>query len=127
VATWREDTGTRKALQRGNHAEIHGRYGEFRGDGAIDTGCSTVHAASCARDAFGGLTRRERDVARLVADGKTNKAIARDLGIGERTVEGHVANALSKLGFASRAQLAAWAVERSVATAPAPRKSTYRP
>jgi len=80
-----------------------------------------------ARDAFGGLTRRERDVARLVADGKTNKAIARDLGIGERTVEGHVANALSKLGFASRAQLAAWAVERSVATAPAPRKSTYRP
>lgn len=80
-----------------------------------------------ARDAFGGLTRRERDVARLVADGKTNKAIARDLGIGERTVEGHVANALAKLGFASRAQLAAWTVERSVSTAPPPRNSTYRP
>ena len=80
-----------------------------------------------AREAFGGLTRRERDVARLVADGKTNKVIARELGIGERTVEGHVANALSKLGFASRSQLAAWTVERSVSTTPAPRKSTYRP
>jgi DNA-binding CsgD family transcriptional regulator len=79
------------------------------------------------RDAFGGLTSRERDVARLVADGKTNKAIARTLGIGERTVEGHVANALAKLGFASRAQLAAWTVEKSVSTAPPPRNSTYRP
>jgi len=79
-----------------------------------------------ARDAFDGLTRRERDVARLVADGKSNKAIARELGIGERTVEGHVANALSKLGFGSRVQLAAWAVENSVSTAPRPRNSTYR-
>jgi len=79
-----------------------------------------------AREAFGGLTRRERDVARLIAGGKTNKAIAKDLGIGERTVEGHVANALAKLGFASRAQLAAWTVERSVSTAPPPRNSTYR-
>jgi DNA-binding CsgD family transcriptional regulator len=79
-----------------------------------------------AREAFGGLTRRERDIARLVADGKTNKVIARELGIGERTVEGHVANALSKLGFASRAQLAAWTVEHPVSTAPSPRNSTYR-
>ena len=80
-----------------------------------------------AREAFGGLTRRERDIARLVADGKTNKVIARELGIGERTVEGHVANALSKLGFASRAQLAAWTVEHPVSTALPPRNSTYRP
>jgi non-specific serine/threonine protein kinase len=79
-----------------------------------------------AREAFGGLTRRERDIARLVADGKTNKVIARELGIGERTVEGHVANALSKLGFASRAQLAAWIVDHPVSTA-SPRNSTYRP
>ena len=80
-----------------------------------------------AKDAFGGLTRRERDVARLVAQGKTNRAIAHDLGIGERTVEGYVASALAKLGFGSRAQLAAWTVEKAVSTAPAPRKSTYRP
>jgi DNA-binding CsgD family transcriptional regulator/anti-sigma regulatory factor (Ser/Thr protein kinase) len=67
-----------------------------------------------AKAAFGGLTRRERDVARLVAQGKANKAIARDLGIGERTVEGHVASALAKLGFGSRSQLAAWAVEKGI-------------
>ena len=79
-----------------------------------------------ARDAFGGLTRRERDIARLVADGKSNRTIARELGIGDRTVEGHVANALSKLGFGSRVQLAAWAVEKSLSTAPRPRNSTYR-
>jgi DNA-binding CsgD family transcriptional regulator len=60
---------------------------------------------------YGGLTSRERDVARLVAQGKTNRGIARALGIGERTVEGYVAAALSKLGFAARAQLAAWTVE----------------
>jgi DNA-binding NarL/FixJ family response regulator len=46
------------------------------------------------------LTRRERDVAELIARGKTNRAIARELGIGERTVEGYVAAALSKLSFA---------------------------
>jgi len=67
-----------------------------------------------AKAAFGGLTRRERDVAELVAHGKSNKAIARDLGIGERTVEGYVASALAKLGFGSRAQLAAWAVEKGI-------------
>lgn len=70
--------------------------------------------ARAAREALGGLTRRERDVAELVAQGKANRAIARELGIGERTVEGYVASALAKLGFSSRTQLAAWAVEKGV-------------
>jgi DNA-binding CsgD family transcriptional regulator len=74
-----------------------------------------------AKAAFGGLTRRERDVARLVAQGKANRAIAGELGIGERTVEGYVAGALSRLGFASRAQLAAWAVEKGLTRSPAGR------
>jgi non-specific serine/threonine protein kinase len=64
-----------------------------------------------AKSASGGLTSRERDVARLVAQGKSNRAIARALGIGERTVEGYVASALAKLTFSTRAQLAAWTVE----------------
>jgi len=64
-----------------------------------------------AKAAFGGLTRRERDVAELVARGKTNRAIARELGIGERTVEGYVAAALAKLSFVSRTQLAGWVIE----------------
>jgi DNA-binding CsgD family transcriptional regulator len=77
-----------------------------------------------ARDAFGGLTRRERDAAALVAQGKSNRAIARNLGIGERTVEGYVASALAKLRFSSRAQLAVWAAEQGLA---APEPTTGRP
>ncbi|MEO6529098.1 MAG: AAA family ATPase [Gemmatimonadaceae bacterium] len=76
-------------------------------------------ASQAAKSSFGGLTSRERDVARLVAQGKSNRAIARSLGIGERTVEGYVAAALSKLGFSARAQLAAWTVEHGLGgTAP---------
>jgi len=71
-------------------------------------------AKRASNAAFGGLTPRERDVARLVAQGKSNKAIGRALGIGERTVEGYVAGALGRLGFASRTQLAAWAVEKGI-------------
>lgn len=55
-----------------------------------------------------GLTRRERDVVLRVADGKSNRTIAEELVVTERTVEGHVSNILAKLGFRSRAQIAAW-------------------
>ena len=78
-------------------------------------------AARATKDALGGLTRRERDVAELVAKGEANRAIARALGIGERTVEGYVASALAKLDFTSRTQLAAWAVEHGLSSAPVPR------
>ena len=70
-----------------------------------------------AKAAHGGLTRREQDTAALVAHGKSTRAIARTLGIGERTVEGYVAAALSKLGFGSRSQLAVWAVAQGLAAA----------
>jgi len=79
----------------------------------------TPTAARAEKDALGGLTRRERDVAERVAQGKANRVIGQELGIGERTVEGYVASALAKLGFGSRTQLAAWAVERGLARPPA--------
>jgi predicted ATPase/DNA-binding CsgD family transcriptional regulator len=60
----------------------------------------------------GGLTRREYEVVAQVALGKSNRDIAADLFIAEKTVEMHVSNSLSKLGFRSRAQLAAWTVAR---------------
>jgi DNA-binding CsgD family transcriptional regulator len=63
---------------------------------------------------YGGLTPREREVARLIAQGKTSREIARLLVISERTAEGHVNNILGKLGFTSRAQIAAWIVERGL-------------
>lgn len=55
-----------------------------------------------------GLTAREREVARLVAAGASNREIARALAISERTAERHVANILAKLGLASRVHLATW-------------------
>jgi len=54
------------------------------------------------------LAPREADVARLVADGLTNKQIGVRLFISERTVDSHVRSILNKLGFSSRAQIAAW-------------------
>ncbi|WP_330253284.1 protein kinase [Nocardia sp. NBC_00565] len=57
------------------------------------------------------LTKRERQVADLVARGLTNKAIAARLVISQRTAEGHVEHILTKLGFTSRAQIAAWAAD----------------
>jgi non-specific serine/threonine protein kinase len=57
------------------------------------------------------LTRREREVARLIAEGKSNREIADALVITERTVEGHVSNLLSKLGFRSRTQVSVWVIE----------------
>jgi DNA-binding CsgD family transcriptional regulator len=62
----------------------------------------------------GGLTSREREVAVLVAAGKSNRAIADELVVSERTVESHVTNILGKLGFSSRAQIAAWVVEHDL-------------
>jgi len=63
---------------------------------------------------FGGLTPRERDVARFLAQGKSNREIAERLVLSERTVENHVGNILTKLGFSSRAQIAVWVVEKDL-------------
>jgi DNA-binding CsgD family transcriptional regulator len=58
------------------------------------------------------LTRREREIASLVAQGLTNREIAERLFIAERTAEGHVESIRNKLGFRSRTQVAAWVVEQ---------------
>jgi predicted ATPase/DNA-binding CsgD family transcriptional regulator len=56
----------------------------------------------------GPLAKREVDVAKLVAEGLTNRQIGTRLFISERTVATHVRNILNKLGFDSRAQIASW-------------------
>jgi predicted ATPase/DNA-binding NarL/FixJ family response regulator len=58
------------------------------------------------------LTRREQQVADLIAGGMSNKEIAATLVIARRTAEGHVERILQKLGFTSRAQIATWVTER---------------
>ncbi|HEX2041731.1 MAG TPA: LuxR C-terminal-related transcriptional regulator [Acidimicrobiales bacterium] len=56
------------------------------------------------------LSRREVEVAKLVAEGLTNRQIAERLVISERTAQHHVQHILTKLGFSSRSQIAAWTV-----------------
>jgi predicted ATPase/DNA-binding NarL/FixJ family response regulator len=62
----------------------------------------------------GVLTPRERQVVALVARGSTNKAIAEELFISPATAARHVANIMNKLGFNTRAQIAAWAADRQI-------------
>jgi non-specific serine/threonine protein kinase len=60
------------------------------------------------------LTKRECEVAALIAQGLTNKAIAESLVVSQRTAQGHVENILMKLGFTSRTQIAAWMAQQEV-------------
>ena len=67
-----------------------------------------------AKQAFGGLTAREREIAALIAQEKFNREIADVLVLSERTIETHVSNIMFKLGFTSRKQIATWAIERGL-------------
>ena len=84
------------------------------GQSARPRGSSAGAAGSAAGPAAGTsavpstLTPREREIATLIARGLSNRAIADELVISQATVARHVANMLIKLGFSSRAQVAAW-------------------
>jgi len=69
------------------------------------TDTHTDHTRDTSADLLG---RREADIAKLVADGLSNKQIGAQLFISDRTVESHVRSILNKLGFNSRAQIAGW-------------------
>ena len=71
-----------------------------------------------AAPAVDPLTERELEVLALVGRGLSNKEIATDLGITERTARTHVSNILGKLGLASRTQAALYAVDRKLVTGP---------
>ena len=60
------------------------------------------------------LTEREREVLVLLAEGRSNKEIARNLHVSERTVKGHVGHVLGKLGLVSRTQAAVYATRRGL-------------
>jgi len=70
-------------------------------------------AATANGEARALLGKREADVARLVAEGLSNKQIGARLFISERTVDSHVRSILNKLGANSRAQIAAWVASSS--------------
>jgi predicted ATPase/DNA-binding CsgD family transcriptional regulator len=69
-----------------------------------------------SRDHPAELTRRESEIAGLVAQGLSNKGIASKLVISQRTAETHVEHILMKLGFSSRAQIAAWVAGEEAST-----------
>jgi DNA-binding NarL/FixJ family response regulator len=100
----------------------------FEGEVYLDPAVAGIVARRMRKDGGGGaggrggaegsaearlakLTDRERDVLRLIARGLSNRAIATELGVAERTARTHVSNILAKLGLTSRTQAALFAVE----------------
>ncbi|MFE3759338.1 protein kinase [Nocardia tengchongensis] len=84
---------------------------EMRVNAAVAYGLDEEQPADVPGAGATTLTKRERQVADLVAEGLTNKQIATQLVIALRTVDAHVEHILAKLGFNSRAQIAAWIVD----------------
>jgi DNA-binding CsgD family transcriptional regulator len=80
-------------------------------DVAVIAALERAVATTSAKDE---LTSREREVLRLVATGKTNRAIAATLGISDKTVARHVSNIFTKLGLASRTAATAYAYEHGL-------------
>ncbi len=111
AAAWEEARAEGRAMT----AEMATAYALARGEDlrlapprrpTVSTGPSPTDQAG------GALTPREREVALLLAGGLTNRQIAGELTISERTVTTHVDRILRKLGAASRSQVAAWAVRQ---------------
>ena len=64
------------------------------------------------------LTQRELQILQLVIEGKTNKAIAHEIQISEKTVEFHLDNVYSKLGARSRLMASIWALQHGINAEP---------
>jgi DNA-binding CsgD family transcriptional regulator len=101
--------------QEGAELELDAARGVFQQLGAVPD-LARVQALSrkAAPKAAGGLTGREVQLLRLVAAGKTNRAIAAELVLSERTVDRHVSNIFTKLGVSSRAAATAYAYQHQL-------------
>jgi DNA-binding NarL/FixJ family response regulator len=71
-------------------------------------------AQVCGASSPGGLTKREIEILRRVADGATNKQVAEQICISEKTVGRHLANIYAKLGVSTRTAAVAWAHDNNV-------------
>ena len=86
-----------------------------RGEVYLDSAVTGVLTRSLIAPHRGAtLTARERDVLVLVAQGRSNRDVGRTLAIGERTVQTHMANVLTKLHLTSRTQAALWAIREGL-------------
>jgi predicted ATPase/DNA-binding NarL/FixJ family response regulator len=104
----REGAAREGAAREGAAREGAAREGAAREEDAREGGRPTARAV-VELSPLAGLTPRESEIVTLVAGGRSNKGIADDLVISPATAARHVANILAKLGFTSRAQIAAWA------------------
>jgi DNA-binding NarL/FixJ family response regulator len=90
-------------------------HGEIHLDPAVTRLLAQRMRTRRAEEPVEPLTAREKQVLAQLAKGASNKEIAHELGITERTARTHVSNILGKLGLASRTQAALWAVEHKLA------------
>jgi non-specific serine/threonine protein kinase len=99
------DAGYRRCVEQGR---------TLSRDQVVATALESAPAAAPAATGgdAGELSAREMEVARLVASGMTNPAIARELFVSVATVKTHVSHILTKLGLDSRVQLAGWLADR---------------
>lgn len=86
-----------------------------RGGAPLDPQVAVTVMRSVTEPAVDPLTPREREVLGLIARGLSNRPIARELALSEKTVKAHVSAVLSKLGVADRTQAALWAVRHGLA------------
>lgn len=91
-----------------------------RVDGLVGPSERVAAPASAGSSSTSGLTRRELEVLALVATGRSNRAIANDLVISEKTVANHVSSILNKLGLPSRSAATAYAYEHDLASGTGP-------
>ncbi len=103
VASW--NTGLAMSLKEATLYALSSADGEA-------PALSTVSPATDSRQLDPPLSRREQEVAFLLARGFTNRQIATELVLSEHTVDTHVHNILRKLGLRSRAQVAVWIMEQ---------------
>jgi predicted ATPase/DNA-binding CsgD family transcriptional regulator len=120
-AAWRGrcESRLRRSLGDGAFTTAFSRGSELTLDRAVafaldEKPAQETGPAQARSDVASVLTRREREIAELVAQGLSNRQIAETLVIAQRTAEGHVENILSKLSFNSRSQIAkAWGSQQA--------------
>ena len=90
----------------------------YRGEVHLDpaTARTLTHSLIASGPGAAALTAREKDVLAMIAAGKSNREISRELAISDRTVQSHLSSVLRKLHLASRTQAALWALKEGIAT-----------